>query len=201
MIVSNIEVPNIDEIEKRLGQFKAKAPQALYRAINNAVDKAFTEDKKAASEKYNVAQKNVAPTLRKAKASKANLKGAVISTGERIPLYDFKHKDGDPISVAVKKGNSMKPLSGDPKAFIATMKNGHIGIFERKGTLQKGRKTRRPGVQRTVNKHNERIKQLHSLSVPQMLKDEKMMKQVEKAAMNRLHERLEHHIDRILQKG
>lgn len=201
MIIQDIEVPSIGTIEKRLGKLRARAPQALYRAINDAVSGAFTEEKKAASEKYNVAQKNVAPTLRKAKASKSNLKGAVISTGKRIPLYDFKNKDGDPISVAVKKGNSMKPLNGDPKAFIATMKNGHIGIFERKGTLQKGRKTRRPGVQRTVNKHNERIRQLHSLSVPQMLKDEKMMGRIEDKAMDVLQKRLEHHIDYILKRG
>lgn len=201
MIVSEIRLDGDTEIQLRLKELKDRAPQALYRAINDAVSKTFTEEKRAAAGKYNIAQKNVAPTLRKVKASRSRLKGGVISTGERISLYDFKHSAGNPIKVSVKKGGSSKSLDGDPKAFIAEMKNGHIGIFERKRDYKKKIKKRKLGVKEGINRHNVRIKQLNSLSVPQMLKDEKLMGQVEDKARDVLMERLEHHIEYILRKG
>ncbi len=205
MIISDIEMEGADEIIKRLKELREKAPQALCRAINDAVGKTFTEEKRAVSKRYNIAQKNVAPTLEKVKASRSRLKGAVISKGERISLYDFKHKEGETISVSVKKGGSQKQLDGNPRAFIAKMDNGHMGIMERKGVYKNKIKRRKMGKVKkghpAINDHNERIKQLNSLSVPQMLKDEKLLGEIEEVAREKLYERLDHHIDYILGKG
>lgn len=205
MIISNIELEGSDEIVKRLKELRGKAPQALCRAINDAVSKAFTEEKKVVSKKYNVSKADAGDTLKKVRASRSRLKGVVISKGERITLYKFNPIDGETISVAVKRGGAQKNLDGNPKAFIAKMDNGHIGIFERKGEYKDKIKRRKLGNVKKgrpgINKHNERIYEMHSLSVPQMLKDEELMGRIEDAARDKLYKRLDHHINYILGKG
>lgn len=202
MIISQVDVAGIRDIEQRLGDFKNRAPVAMYRAINDSVSKTFTEMKKVPAEEFHVAQKNVAPSLKKHKASKSSLKGAISARGERLDLYKFKHSLSKGITkAAVKKVNSPKELQkGDKKAFIATMSNGHTGIFERPG-IKKMRHTRKPGRESTVTKHNELIRELTGLSVPQMLKNEESMERIKKVAATHLNKRLEHHINYILSRG
>lgn len=202
MIVSQVDVTGIREVEQRLGRFKSQAPVAMYRAINDSVSKTFTEMKKVPGDEFHVAQKNVAPSLKKHKASRSSLKGAISANGERLDLYKFKHSLSKGIAkAAVMKANSPKGLEkGDKKAFIATMGNGHMGIFERQG-LVKNRKTRKKGRTNRITKHNESIRELTGLSVPQMLKNKESMERIKKVAAVRLNERLEHHINYILSRG
>lgn len=203
MITSQVNVTGIRDIERRLGAFKSRAPVAMYRAINDSVSKTFTEMKKIPLEEFNVtAQKNVASSLKKHKASKSNLKGAVSANGERLDLYKFRHSlSGALAKAAVMKANSPKKLEkGSKKAFIASMRNGHIGIFERQG-LAARRKTRKKGEQSKITKHNESIRELTGLSVPQMLKNKESMDRIKQVAAEYLDERLEHHIEYILSRG
>lgn len=203
MIISDVRITGIEDVERRLGSLKDKAPVAMYRAVNDSVSKSFTETKKAISANYHITQKNIAPSLKKLKASRSNLKGAVSAKGERISLYKFKHKGGNPISAAVKKSNSPKPLDGNPKAFIAVMKNAnggnHNGIFERKGLYKKKRKTTEYGRRVKINKHNEQIRELDGPAIPQMMNDKKTMERIKNMASETMQRRLEHHIQRILQ--
>lgn len=203
MIVSQVEVMGIREVEQRLGGLKNRAPDAMCRAINDEVSKTFTEMKKMPLEDFHVtSQKSVAKSLKKHKASRSSLKGAVSANGERIDLYKFKHSRSRGIAkAAVIKANSPKRLErGAKKAFIASMGNGHKGIFERQGLVKK-RKTRKKGVSSRITKHNESIRELTGLSVPQMLKNEESMTRIKQVAGERLNERLQHHIDYILSGG
>lgn len=201
MIVQNIEIANVQEVKLRLGSLKSKAPTVMCRAVNDAVSKAFTETKRSIAHDYHITQKNVAPHIQKIKANKSSLKGAISAKGERISLYKFKFKNGNPISAAVLGENGPKQLNGDPKAFIAVMKNEHEGIFVRKGLYKKKRKKMEYGKKRKVNAHNEQIRQLFGPSVPQMMKNETVMDHIRAEASETLQRRLEHHINYILQKG
>lgn len=203
MIISQVDVTGIKDVERRLGELKNKAPVAMYRAINDSVSKTLTEMKKIPTEEFNVtAQKSVAKSLDSHKASRSNLKGSVSANGERIDLYKFKHSlSGALAKAAVLKGNSPKKLEkGEKKAFIASMGNDHKGIFERPGVAKK-RKTRKKGLTSKITKHNELIRELTGLSVPQMLNNKESLERVRQVASERLTDRLEHHIAYILSRG
>lgn len=81
------------------------------------------------------------------------------------------------------------------------MKNGHKGIFMRKGLYAKKRKKMPYGKTQKINKHNEQIRQLFGSSVPQMMKNEETIDRITAMASETLQKRLEHHISYILQKG
>ncbi len=202
MIILQTDMPRVKEIEQRMGKLKNQAPVAMYRAINDAVSKTRTEMKKVPQDDFHVVQKGVAAELKPHKASRSNLKGSVSVSGERIDLYKFKHSlSGALAKAAVIKANSPKGLEkGEKKAFIASMGNGHMGIFERQGLVKK-RKTRKKGLASRITTHNESIRELTGLSVPQMLKNEESMERIKQVAAERLNERLHHHIDYILSRG
>jgi hypothetical protein len=75
------------------------------------------------------------------------------------------------------RGNSKTPFA---HAFIAKMKSGHTGVFEREKT------TRLPVTERM------------GLSVPQMAENSVVMEQVENKAQEVINKRVDHEISRIL---
>lgn len=202
MIVSQVDVTGIREVERRLGELKDKAPVALCRAINDAVSKTRTEMKKVPQDEFHVQQSGVYKELKPHKASKSNLKGAVSASGERIDLYKFKRSlASEIVKAAVIKPNSPKALEkGEKRAFIVTVGKDHKGIFERQGLLKK-RKTRKAGLSSRITKHNESIRELTGLSAPQMLNNKEAIKRLEGVAGETLNNRLQHHVDYILQRG
>lgn len=205
MIIQNIDVTNLNQVKSRLGSLKDKAPVAMYRAINDSVAKTKTETKRAISKRYHIKQKDVKDNIYPFKASKSNLKGAIVTRGEKISLYKFKIKEGTTSSAAVLRQNSPKPLEHDPKAFIATMKNSdeseHTAFFERKGLYKKKRKKMEYGKKRKVNKHNEQIRQLFGPAIPQMMGRVETMEGIKVAANETLRKRLEHYINYFLEQG
>ena len=212
MIISNIDVTNLDQVKSRLGSLKDKAPIAMYRAINDSVAKTKTETKRAISKRYHIKQKDVKDNIYPFKASKSKLKGAIVTRGEKISLYNFKTKEGKLISAAVLRENSPKSLEHNPKAFIATMKNKgkdgssseHMGIFERKIPGEqhvKKRKKMKKGKERAVTKHNVQIRELKGPAVPQMMGNVETMEVIKAAANETLRKRLEHYINYFLENG
>ena len=114
MIYQEIRVTGVDEIEKKLGNLKSKAPTVLCRAINRA------------------------------KASTAKLSAELTSKGGPIALSKFKVSPRRQVSrtkrgkaspavykAGVEKAGGLKPLSGNPKAFFSAMGSGHEGVMER----------------------------------------------------------------------
>ncbi len=69
-------------------------------------------------------------------------------------------------------------------AFIARMKSGHVGIFERTGGVTAGGR--------------DQIKELQGSSVPQMLGNESVQNHLADRASQKFEERIEHEILRIL---
>ena len=86
-------------------------------------------------------------------------------------------------SAGVEKSGGLKPLSGDPKAFIADMKSGHTGVWNR------------------VSGSRLPIRQLYGPSVPQMAKNEEIMAKVNKEAGETLEKRINAEVANILRKG
>lgn len=198
MIIQSIEVTGIEDVEKRLGKMKSKAPSVVSRAINRAVTNAKKNMAKETSGKYYISSGDVRNTIKTTKASTSSLKAAVISSGTGIALSKFKVNPGTIVKqkgrkisarmpkvyrAGVERAGGVKPLDGDPKAFIAIMKSGHKGVFEREGD------------------ESLPIKQLYGPSVPQMIKNEEIMKKINDEANETLQKRIEAEINNILRKG
>lgn len=195
MIYSEIKVSGIPEIEARLGSLKSKAPLALSRAINRAVTNVKKNMGKETAALYYVSSGDVKKTIRVVKATRASLKAAVISSGGPVELSKFKVNPGTPVRyrgrsrspkvyrAGVKKSGGVKPLDGNPKAFIANMKTGHKGVFTR------------------TSGSSLPIKQLYGPSVPQMVKNDEIMEKINKDANDTLKKRIDAEVANILRKG
>lgn len=196
MIYQEIRVTGVDEIEKKLGNLKNKAPTALYRAINRAAQKAKTETKREVSDKYFITQREVSDTIRLTKASRAKLSAELTSKGGPIALSKFKVSPRKQVSrtkrgkvspavykAGVEKAGGVKPLSGNPKAFFSAMGSGHEGVMER------------------VSSRRLPLKQLYGPAVPSMVKNEEVIERIQKEATETLEKRIDAEINNILQRG
>lgn len=196
MIHEEIKVVGIDEIEKKLGTLKKKAPAILCRAVNRASEKARTEAKREVSRKYFITQKNVLKTIRLTKASNTTLSSKVTSKGGAIALSKFRVSPRRHVSrtkrgkaspsvykAGVERAGGLKPLSGDPKAFFAAMGTGHEGMMER------------------VSNRRLPLKQLHGPAVPSMIKNEEVLGKIQKESSDTLEKRIDAEINNILQGG
>lgn len=162
-----------------------------------AASKAKTETKRAIAKQYNIAQKEVSPTLSISKANRKKLWATLKSKGSPIALSKFAVSPKDRptqkngvyspgvYKADVKRSTGKRALDGSPKAFIAKMKSGHKGVVER--ISKKGKSLP--------------LKQLYGPSAPSMMNNEEAMEQIMEMADMTLQNRLEHHIQNILGGG
>ena len=120
--------------------------------------------------------------------------GSIEYSGGVIPLIKFKVSPSTPKkrttpSAAVLKANSLVKFNRQKNVFVAQMKSGHIGIMER----QKGTVSPATG--------KEKLKELLSPAVPQMVGNEKVMQNVEERVNEVINQRIEHEIERLLSKN
>lgn len=161
------------------------APKAVARAINRARQAGKTAALKKISSEYTIKQKRISETLDFGKATPNNLSAFIRSTGRPNALSYFKTnptkvpkgRPKNPVFVQVKRGGGGTIKS----AFLAIMRSGHIGVFNRKSTSSLP------------------IIQHFGPSVPQMLESKSVTAFICDKAQEVLNERLEHEIDVILQ--
>ena len=120
--------------------------------------------------------------------------GSIEYSGGVIPLMKFKVSPSTPKkrttpSAAVLKASSLVKFNRQKNVFVAQMKSGHIGIMER----QKGTVSSATG--------KEKLKELLSPAVPQMVGNEKVMQNVEERVNEVINQRIEHEIERLLSKN
>lgn len=185
--MSGIGIEISSETMERVQALLANIPKGAERAYSNAINRGLSRVKSAAwrnvKQVYTVQSSalNAATNTSVQKASTGNLAGFVRFAGYKIPLYKFKVSPKQPgskklVHAAVKKGGGTVFES----AFIAAMKSGHIGVFEREG------KKRLP------------VSEFMGLSAAQMVGEETVSTQVQEEAQKLVNERLEHEIDRLL---
>lgn len=173
----------IERTQTLLAGIPKGAERAFSSAINRGLSHTKTQAFKQVKTVYAVKQSalNEATTTKIQKASTGNLAGYVSFSGVKIPLYKFQAtpkepRKGQKVRAAVMKGGGVTFDS----AFIAKMRSGHIGIFER------------------ITSRRLPIEEKMGLSAAQMVKNEVIMDQLTKEAQEKVDERLKHEIDRIL---
>ena len=115
--------------------------KAIERAARRAADKGVTEIKRELSEATTLKSGDIGQRVRRYQYGSplGMVAGVRISDAPR-PLTEFAHwpknpKRGDIPTVSVYKGKKTKLTQ---KAFFATMKTGHTGIFEKKTDGSRG---------------------------------------------------------------
>ena len=126
--------------------------------------------------------------------------GSIEYSGGVIPLIKFKVSPNTPKkkttpSAAVLKASSLTKFARQNNVFVQQMKSGHIGIFERKeGEYSASRGSGQ-------NKHTEKLKELLSPAVPQVVGNGTVMQTVEDRVNEVINQRIDHEIDRLLSKN
>lgn len=162
------------EIFDQLKNSDKQLEKALYFAKNRALNTVKTELARGVPKKYDTKQKTIRDRTRVNKNT-----GEVSVTGSPIRLFKFRITPTSPrkqlVTASVKRAS--KSL---PNAFVQQMRNGTIGVFERVG------KSRYP------------IRQLYSVSAPQMAGNEEVLEGAMERASIVFDERLSHEIGRLL---
>ncbi|MFM0213742.1 phage tail protein [Paraburkholderia sediminicola] len=169
---------NGKQIEASFANVLAEHRKAVVRALNKTVEQART----AASVEVRAAGYNLkASAIRKSfsikRATNSNLVATLKATGQPIALinYGARASKRGGVTVNVKTGSTVLR-----HAFIATMPNGHRGVFQRVGNGHKkvvrNGKTVRTGLP---------IKELFGPSIPTALGNDV----VEKAIMKKIREK------------
>ena len=103
---------------------------AIQRSLSRTIDHAQSSVVKRVAQEVNLLQKNIRPYTRKVKPNYTTLSGKVIISANAIPLVDFPHITSlIGTSVSVRKA---RPAELFRHRFKATMRSGHVGIFERR---------------------------------------------------------------------
>lgn len=194
----SVSEDQIKKAETLLQQFPGESKKALARSLNRATVAGQTAAIKNLREGYHVRAGDIRSTIRLSKASPSRLSAEINSKGSAIRLIKFKvnpktvnARRRTPVRVGVAKGGQSVIKAG----FIARMPNGSTGVFERTGKF----KTARAG--RYAGRKREMIEQKFGPSVPQMLGNKTVVKEISERATEMLDKRLDHEINQILSGG
>lgn len=173
----------IRDVERRLGQFADKAPNAIARALNRSITNVKTNITKEARNDYHIKAADVKSTLKDFKASRSKLVAKVKSDGGVIGLDHFKvspktvnPKRRSQLKIAVKK-NGVKQILG---AFVANINGLKILTRDTKKRLPVSRK--------------------FGPSIPQMIGSDGTSEKINQQAYTVYETRLNHEINYILSR-
>lgn len=192
-----IDGKKLENAVKLLQGIENGVERAATAAINHSLSKAKTKLKRKITETYYIKSSDVEKTLSIRKANFSTLAGTISSRSRRTSLPKMKlKKSGKDLFVGIKKVNGIQLLSGKSelfgKPFTAKMKNGHIGVFQRKVSRRIG-----AGTKKSEEQENP-IQELYTESIPQMAGDTGVQGYIEEEAGKLVNERFEHEVDRIL---
>jgi hypothetical protein len=172
---------SIEELSRWSGLAQKEIDKATWLAINRSIDGARTEADRNIRERYNIKREDVRKVLTiKSYASQSRLQAIMQAQGKRIPVYAFAARPKEPawrkpVTVSISKA---KGRIGKKAWFVARMKSGHVGVFVRENQ----------SVKPTVRLP---IKEVMTISVPEMLKGKEVMKLVQDGTRERFDKEFE----------
>lgn len=174
------------ETKDRVATILEGIPRGAERAFSNAINRALavakTQAYKGVMQEYAIKRSVISEYTKETikQASSGDVCGTLIFSGRQIPLY--KYKPTNP-----KQAPSRKMVYGGQKskqalehAFVTSFQSGHVGIFER------------------VGKNKYPVRELMGSSMRSMVSNAVVIEKVYNKAQEKLDERLEHEISRLL---
>lgn len=125
--------------EKALDRLKERAPYVCARALNRSITSGRVVMTKAIAQDLGLQQQVVREELVIGEAKPTKLTATLTVRGKRIPLIDFRARGPEP-SRGRGRGVTARLPGGAgryPHAFIATMRSGHRGVFQRTGAAKR----------------------------------------------------------------
>lgn len=183
---------DVKGIAAGLQRYVGEQQKAVVRALNKTAMQART----AASQEvrgagYNIKSSAIKQSFAIERAKPGRLVVTLKSTGRPIALINYGARQGKSgVSVQVKAGRQILR-----HAFIATMQNGHRGVFQRAGNGHK--KVVRNGKVRRVGLP---IKELFGPSIPQSLTNDAVQKALMKKIREKFPQILKHELAFIASK-
>jgi len=123
-----------DAVVRAIQQLKGRARPAIARALNRSVNSAKTAVVRAIAADMGLKVGDVREFVTVRLATPDRLNATFHASAERVPLIDFGAKGPEP-SRGKGRGVTAKLRGGAgryPNAFIATMRTGHRGVFQRR---------------------------------------------------------------------
>jgi hypothetical protein len=219
MIEAKIKVGNVEVTKQHLRTLERKTPNVLANAINRTTTNIKKTMAQQTASRYYIKSGDVRKTISIRRASRSTLNGAAVSRSSPISLAKFKVSPNRPVSysggkaspkaykAAVKKGEPLKALDTDPKAFIATVKAGdekeHMGLFVRKTGEERDKAIdeRKKGFDKRYKGKRSPIKQLYGPTAPSMINNDDSIEIIQNEAKSTLQKRIDAEIANILRKG
>lgn len=208
IIVETAGRETMDRAARLLSGIKGGTEKAVKRAMARSVAHLRTESAREIRKQYAISTANIRAneTVHVRYTYQNGVQAYVTFSGHKIPLHRY---DGSAPAVPTQdtsrwvrviidgkwlkvhpsvpaRGHQLKSTS--PKqyinAFVARMKSGHTGIFERTGGA--------------TSTGRDEIKEIMGSSVPQMLSSKAVEERLAKGAMEKFEQRLDHEIQVIL---
>lgn len=180
-----ITAEQIERVNLILSNVPKGAEKAISSVIKRATSTVRSEALKGITGVYAISRQNVRAETTITMSTK-QVDGGVVGTvsfaGYKIPLYRFDVSPTLPNQHKTVTARLMKDRARTPfeEAFIAKMKSGHTGVFQR------DKPDRLP------------ISELPGLATEQMVRNTVVLAQVEEKAQEAIDKRIEHEITRIL---
>ena len=215
--IYDVQVPNIGEVERALGDLHDKAPRAMKNAVNQTATRAKNMMVRQARLRYAVnsaGRRHLNALKIRNRATTQNPTAEIFISSRRNDLGDFQSNPAVPHmgtswvlspefhTSRVLKKNPMAPLTGGQtdngqasKGFLVKFDSGHVGMVQR----ILGRPATNPKSTRWRNR-NGIVEKLYTMSSPSAsaMHSTVWREEVEPDSEIILQERLQHEVSKIL---
>lgn len=178
-----IEISNeqIERVNAVLRGIRNGSGRVFSNAINRALATVQSKSGDTIREVYNIKKRDISGNQRMKRASSSDLAGEIEFAGTVIPLIKFRVSPSQPkrkaVSASVLKAEGGKRLA---EAYVADLGVYGVGVFER------------------MTQKRESSTQLFGPSVAHMAENANVLEKMEAVAQEKLNERIDHEITRIL---
>lgn len=122
-----------EAIERRLRRMRVRAPALVARALNRAGGSARTLMVREVSRDLRLKAATVRDRILVRQASADRLVYRLAASLKRIPVYAFDARGPLPSRGQGRGVTAKTPARRYPHAFLARMRSGHVGVFQRVG--------------------------------------------------------------------
>lgn len=219
-----VEQEIYDRLNERLKDIPEKIPTVMKRTINDTAKSARGKILEEVERKYVMKKSGFEKDVTIEYATERHWNATIETEGEPNPLYSFQTRKNRGKTAAKAKVLSTSTLEElkvkgadrngkDLKAFVQQTKNGHYGVFRRITTTErvsaqaqyaeekKKNGSKGNSILKRLGKRLRRnfIRQLYSVSTPQMVGGERVFPDVKETIDSGMRENLEKHIKKVME--
>jgi hypothetical protein len=190
-----IDVSPLNKLVDGLKGFEKEIPGATASALNRTLEYISNRMGKIVVENYSVKEKEVKASIKNhmTKASKGDISASIESVGHRLSFAHFPFNPKKPVKA--KRSIFQKAVMVDIKKKRVLSRRGFVAT-----TGAKSQEKTQYNVFMRIGEKRFQIAPIRTLSIPQMITNEKTSEEITEMANKKLAERVYHEIDFRLKK-